>query len=799
MDLREEMDVWIRKDEHAGMHFHPDIELYFVVDGAYTITLKDTVCHLKKDDFMLVNSGMEHSVNSDTPGAVLCCVKYACRCVSEMLGKETTIFFCNSVLEQDTKYPQLRRCFHELVYSQVQRPHKSDCLKRSLLYRILDLLLEYFRKEIGVDGADYTDDVKMMQIYQYVNQNFQDSVSLTELAEKLYISKSALSRFFKKQTGIYFADYLNQVRLRYAMEDLLYTRKNITRIATDCGFSNPSAFNKAFREMYGVTPTEYRADQSKREAAEKQEREDLADDLRAELKEKLLPPEQADTVETEAITVDLRQGSPFPKTWAKCINIGSAYNLSIANLQYHTLYLKDQLGFQYVRIWSIFSTKLMISDGRTKGYYNYDRIDVVLDFLVSNQLIPFLDFGNRPDTALFDPGNPVFCDTEYIPFVSKEIWQDLLSDFILHITNRYGVRETSRWIYEFSCDTAHLPERNSYEDARFNYFDAFFYAYRTIKGYLPEAKVGGPMSEVELDYSFVADFLTKCNAAGCRPDFVSFMLFPYHTRNRTEEITTERAESADVERDQVELMHTVMRENGAADCALFISEWNNSLSNRNYLNDSCCRAAYTAKKISQIADRVDLISVWMASDWMSSYFDTARIANGGSGILTKDSIRKPVYFALDFLMRMGTTLVQKGENYLLTDRGDGNYYILCFNYKWFAVNYFLQAEGVQDPEQIREIFEDDKTLELKFCLEHIPDGKEYIIKKRTVNEEYGSFLTAWKNFQYDQKLRSSDVKYIRESTFPKMSMERGRADGGCLQVHTTLLPHEIALLHIYEE
>lgn len=798
MDLHEEMNVWIQKNENAEMHFHPDIEIDYVVEGELQVTVKDVSYHLKKNDVILLNSGILHGVKSKTENTILCCVKFSCKSMAEMSGKESLLFFCNSTEEDGQKYQELKKIFYELIYNQVQKAHRTACMKRSVLYKLLDQLLEEFQMSLGTEEAGHVDDIRMMQILQYVNQNFQYSVSLTELADRLYMSKSTLSRFFKKQTGIYFGDYVNHVRFKYALEDLLYSNKNITKIAVDCGFSNPSAFNKVFREKYGISPTEYRVREGRQE--KKQEKPvALNVEIIQELKEKLAAKDENQHQNLLNVNVDMRKRMPFPKTWGRCINIGSAYNLSVANLQYHTLYLKEHLGFCYGRIWSILSQKLMISDGKTRGYYNYDKIDGVLDFMVSNHIVPFLDFGNRPDTAIYEPGRPVFCEKEYIEFNSKAIWQDLMKDFILHITNRYGANEVSNWLFEFSYDPAHEEERTYYKDDNFRYFDVFYFAFETIKARIPEAKVGGPMGEMEKDYEFVSTFLAECRHEGIQPDFVSFMLFPYHTQNRNNEVFSERAVTASIEADQVKMMRDILRKNEMENCALYITEWNNTLSNRNYLNDSCFRAAYILKKISEIADQTDMLAIWMASDWMSSYYDTVKIANGGSGLLTKDSIRKPAYFAFQFLCMMGTSLVDKGRNYLITENGKGEYYVLCFHYKWFGINYFIREEGVKEPERAADIFENEDSIELRICMEHVTSETGYIIKKRMINEESGSVLSEWKNFLYSRSLSSPDIKYIRENCFPRMCMEKVTSRDGCLQISTVLQPHEIALLHIYEE
>ena len=64
--------------------------------------------------------------------------------------------------------------------------------------------------------------------------------------------------FFKKNYGMSFADYLTNVRLHHAVDQLLYTDIPITRIVYDNGFSSVALFNKAFKKEYGETPSAVR-------------------------------------------------------------------------------------------------------------------------------------------------------------------------------------------------------------------------------------------------------------------------------------------------------------------------------------------------------------------------------------------------------------------------------------------------------------------------------------------------------------------------------------------------------------
>ncbi len=481
---------------------------------------------------------------------------------------------------------------------------------------------------------------------------------------------------------------VNQVRMKYALGELLYTDKNITKIAVDCGFSNPSGFNKVFRETYGMAPSEYRSVLQENARREELKEQRLKEELRQELKNRDLENGRLAFVRDSEVKAVCGQGIPCRKVWAKTINIGSISNLTLANLQYHTLYFKEQLGFTYARVWNVFSRKLMITDGKTIGSYNYDYINGIFDFLTAHHIKPFLDFGKRPDTAVSAEGESIYFDEEYIRFESRQAWESLLDDFIRHLIRRYGKEEVETWIFEFSYNRAFQEDSHCYQDENYDYFQVYYYGYRQIKQYLPAAMVGGFSGVFRWDREYMREFLTACKSRGCLPDFVSFFLFPYETLGRT----YKRIPDETYERREVAGICQLLKELGIdrQKCRLYLTEWNLTLASRNYLNDSCFRATYLVRGVESVGDQVDMMCVWVASDWVSNYYDTTGVLHGGNGLLTKESIRKPAFYAVQFLNLLGENLLEKGDHYIITQSGPQEFYILCFYFSWYSGNYFLK-------------------------------------------------------------------------------------------------------------
>ncbi|RHT38958.1 helix-turn-helix domain-containing protein [Firmicutes bacterium AM31-12AC] len=633
-----------------------------------------------------------------------------------------------------------------------------------------------------------SDDVRMRQIVKYVDENRQNHVSLSELADEMFTATSTLSRLFQKQTGMKFAEFVNRVRIYFAAEDLMTTSKAVTKIAVDNGFSNASVMNRVFRQYYQCTPVEYRE--------KKKEEKECTTPTKKENRDKRNKNKSLDT-ENSAIEVNVRRKSKLTKIWNQVVNIGSVYNLTLANLQYHTIYLTETLGFSYVRIWNIFSKKMMITDGKTQGNYNYDMIDLALDFLVSHHIKPFVDLGRRPDTVLSSMGNTLYFEEECIVFQSKDIWIAMLKDFIHHIIKRYGKEEVVQWKFELSSDIVHFARNQYYIDKEYDYKECYRSSYQVIKKALPDACVGGP-SDVTNDVKFLHEYLQYSKENNCLPEFISILLFPYDSSRKDGKVNYYRTQSENYEYEKLQSIHQIMEE-GEVDIPLYVVEWNSSISNRNFLNDSCFRASYITKKIIEILSMADMVCLWMGSDWVSNYFDTKRIANGGSGLITKDTIRKPVYFALQFLNQLGEELLLHNEELIVTKEiGKDVYHIIGFHYQKYEDTYVVANDPIDSPEKVEKIFLTNQECNIDLVLKNVADGN-YTITSNRICREKGSILDEWKKFQYEETLTNEDIKYLREITQPERRMEGVMSVEGRVQIRMTLRGQEIILLHVSKD
>lgn len=110
-----------------------------------------------------------------------------------------------------------------------------------------------------IDDLSVEEKILMQKIVNYIKDHIADSnISVNQLADNIGVSKSGLNRKMKKITGITPKDFIIHARMRKAGQLLKTTDLPIKDIAYDCGFADQNYFGKSFRNIYNMSPTEYR-------------------------------------------------------------------------------------------------------------------------------------------------------------------------------------------------------------------------------------------------------------------------------------------------------------------------------------------------------------------------------------------------------------------------------------------------------------------------------------------------------------------------------------------------------------
>ncbi|SDM80999.1 response regulator [Acetanaerobacterium elongatum] len=125
----------------------------------------------------------------------------------------------------------------------------------------LNGLLESVARRAAAKIGDYdSGSMKLLlrKAVDYLNKHYSDPITLQQMADEIYVSPSYISRMFKKELGVNFVDYLNEIRISRAKDLLGDINYKTYEVADSVGISNPHYFSKLFRRYVGMTPSEYK-------------------------------------------------------------------------------------------------------------------------------------------------------------------------------------------------------------------------------------------------------------------------------------------------------------------------------------------------------------------------------------------------------------------------------------------------------------------------------------------------------------------------------------------------------------
>jgi len=252
----------------AYWHFHPELDLIYINKGQGKTHIGNHLSYFNNSQLILIGSNLPHNGFTDRLTAN---------------GTETTIQFKSNFLGDDfLNVPEMASIVamferakkgirFKIETKKIIGPKIESLMEYSGLERVIKFLeiLNYLAftddySLLNADGfafeAEAQDSAKVDVIFKYVNKNFQNHITLDEIADEVSMTVPAFCRYFKKATGKTFTQLVNEYRVVHATKLLLESQMSITDICFECGFNNFSHFNKTFNEITGKSASGYRKD-----------------------------------------------------------------------------------------------------------------------------------------------------------------------------------------------------------------------------------------------------------------------------------------------------------------------------------------------------------------------------------------------------------------------------------------------------------------------------------------------------------------------------------------------------------
>ncbi|QAY64274.1 xylan 1,4-beta-xylosidase [Xylanimonas allomyrinae] len=487
------------------------------------------------------------------------------------------------------------------------------------------------------------------------------------------------------------------------------------------------------------------------------------------------------------VIVPSRPIAALRDAWRHCVGTGE-FVLGLRRDYLESLALvQSQIGFRHIRGHGIFHDWMGIlrqydAAGHVGTRYSWTYLDQIVDAYLEVGIKPFLELGFMPQALASGDQTVFWWQGNVTPPREYAQWNALVAATLRHLIDRYGRAEVLTWPVEVWNEPS-LKE--FWQDAsQEEYFRLYDETSRTVKDVDADLQVGGPATSPEADDWYVP-FAEHVAASGAPVDFFSFHAYTTGPAQHVPFGVYQTLRHPSTLLEQFARPRRLLAGTALEHLPMHVTEFNTSYRPDNPVHDTAYNAAYLAPTLVGGGDLVDSFSYWTFSDMFEEQGVPVSIFHGGFGLLTHRQIKKPTFHLYAFAARLGSDVLARGEDHLVTRDDTGRVSVLA----WQPVG------GTDDPAE-----PDRHHLRLSVPVRTADGGTPvtaYAHRSR-VNDDDGNAFTAWQQMGRPASPTSRQLDMLYEAAEPAVTHRAlevdpatGRAD---LDLH--LARHEVTLVEI---
>lgn len=418
-----------------------------------------------------------------------------------------------------------------------------------------------------------------------------------------------------------------------------------------------------------------------------------------------------------------------------------------------------ELGVTHVRAHGILCDDLAVYrevDG--EPVHDFTGIDRVYDHIRSIGLYPVVEISFMPHDLASDPSKTVFgYDAIISPPKDWQRWFDLVRDLTAHLVDRYGDEVVEQWSFEVWNEANLEVFWSGQPEDYLTLYDVTAAAVREVD---PRLVVGGPSSAAA---GWVEELLAHAETSAAPVDFVST-----HTYG---------APPLD--------FRPMLARHGREGTPIWWTEWGVTPIHFNEVSDSVFAGAFLLRGMKSSMGRIESLAYWVVSDHFEELGRPPELLHGGFGLRTVGELRKPRWWALAMLERLGShrlAVSSSGDGAdslvesVAASTDDGEVAVLLWNLT------LDQSKAAGSPALSRDV-----TVEVRGLVA----GSSYTLRHERVDEDHSNVASAWGRLREPGQAWPTDAQWESLRAADQLAqLEPDRVvdadESGVVQLHLVL-------------
>lgn len=250
---------------YRPLHWHNEVELLFPLNGNTDIVIDGKKHVLMKKHVLVIEARRLHSTYTYDTRSMFLRIHLSREKLAAYLPElDTREIRClpDAIPDEHFEaYLGICGMLEDLTRLYVKGGMTFSLEAEGMILQIFARLIEMFSVPVLPETASLSDGrtrERLKQVITFVEEHYREPLSPADGAELLSVGEEYFCRLFKKNMGMTFLQYVNEIRASHIYSDLVQTDLPIAGIASEHGFTNQKLFNRTFKSIYGCTPSQAR-------------------------------------------------------------------------------------------------------------------------------------------------------------------------------------------------------------------------------------------------------------------------------------------------------------------------------------------------------------------------------------------------------------------------------------------------------------------------------------------------------------------------------------------------------------